>query len=55
MVELHRENETWIDQKGDSDEKLIEESKAELLKQIDDEKRANLNMPRREKQMNKPY
>ena len=36
-------------------ENWLEESKAKLLKQFDDEKRANLNMPRMEKQMRKQF
>ena len=35
---------------GSYDEKWLEESIAKLLKQIDDEKRANLNMSRMQKQ-----
>ena len=53
IVELHTENETLKNQIGDSDEKWLEESKLKLLKQIDDEKRANLIMSRMKKQMNK--
>ena len=41
---------------GSYDEKKwLEESKAKLLKQIDDEKRANLIMSRMEKQMKKQH
>ena len=36
IVELHTENETFKNQIGDSDQKWLEESKAKLLKQIDD-------------------
>ena len=38
---------------GSYDEKWLEESKTKLLKEIDDEKRANLIMFRMKKQMNK--
>ena len=53
IVDLHTENETLKNQIGDYDEKRLEESKAKLLKQIVDEKRANLIMSRMKKQMNK--
>ena len=53
IVELHTENEALKNQIGDYDEKWLEKSKAKLLKQIDDEKRANLIMLRRKKQLNK--
>ena len=52
-VELHTENEVLKNQIGDYDQKWLEESKSKLLKQIDDEKRANLIMSRMKKQMNK--
>ena len=54
-VELSTENETLKNKIGSYDEKLLGESKAKLLKQIDDEKRANLIMSRMKKQMNKHY
>ena len=38
---------------GSYDEKWLEESKNKMLKQIDDEKRANLIMSRIKKQMEK--
>ena len=38
IVELHTENETLKNKIGSYDEKLLEESKAKLLKQFDDEK-----------------
>ena len=44
IVELHTENETLKNQLGDYDEKWLEESNIKFLKQIDDEKRANLIM-----------
>ena len=54
IVELSTENDTLKNQIGNSDEKGLEESKAKLLKEIDDEKRANLIMTRMKKQMEKP-
>ena len=53
IVDLTTENETLKNQIGDYDQKWIEESQAKLLKQIDDEKRANLIMSRMKKQMEK--
>ena len=53
IVELSTENDTLKRKIGSYDEKWLEESKARLLKQIDDEKRANLLMSRMKKQMNK--
>ena len=53
LVELYTENDTLKNQIGNYDEKWLEESKAKLLKDIDDEKRANLIMSRMKKQMNK--
>ena len=52
IVDLSTEKETLKKQIDDYDEKWLEESKAKLLKQIDDEKRANLIMSRMKKQMN---
>ena len=49
IVDLSTENETLKNQIGDYDQKWLEESKAKLLKQIDDEKRANLIMSRMKK------
>ena len=40
---------------GFYDEKWLEELKANLLKQIDDEKRSNLIMSRMKKQLNKQF
>ena len=51
IVELSTENEPLKSKKGSFDEKWWEKSKANLLKQIDDEKRANLNMSRMQKKM----
>ena len=53
IVELSVENEFLKNQIGDYDEKGFQESKAKLLQDIDDEKRANLIMSRMKKQMNK--
>ena len=53
IVKLSVENESLKNQIGDYDEKWLQESKAKLLKDIDDEKRANLFMSRMKKQMNK--
>ena len=53
IVELSTENDTLKNQIGNYDEKWLEESKAKLLKDIDDEKRAILIMSRMKKQMNK--
>ena len=53
IVELSKENEALKNQIGDFDQKWLDESKAKMLKQIDDEKRANLIMSRMKKQMNK--
>ena len=53
IVELHTENESLKNKTGDYDEKWLQESKARLLQQIDDEKRANLIMSRTKNQMEK--
>ena len=53
IVELSVENESLKNQIGDYDEKWLRESKTKLLKDINDEKRANLIMPRMKKQMDK--
>ena len=53
IVELFTENDALKNKIGRYDEKWHEESKAKLLKQIDDEKRANLIMSRMKKQMEK--
>ena len=53
IVELSVENESLKNQIGQYDEKWLQESKLKLLKEIDDEKRANLIMSRMKKQMNK--
>ena len=51
LVDIHTENDTLKNKIGDYDEKWLEESKYKMLKQIDDEKRANLVMSRMKKQM----
>ena len=53
IVELSTENDALKNKIGSYDEKWLEESKAKLLKQIDDEKRANLIMPIMKKQIEK--
>ena len=53
IVDLSTENDALKDKIGDYDEKWLEESKLKLLKEIDDEKRANIIMSRIKKQMNK--
>ena len=53
IVELIVENESSKNQIGEYDEKWLEESKAKLLKQIDNEKRATLILPRKKRKMNK--
>ena len=53
IVDLTVENDALKNQIGEYDQKWLEESKAKLLKDINDEKRANLIMSRMKKQMNK--
>ena len=53
IVELSTENDALKNEIGSYDERWLEELKAKLLKEIDDEKRANLIMCRMKKQMNK--
>ena len=53
IVDLSTENDALKNKNGPYQEKWLEESKAKLLKQINDEKRANLFMSRMKKQMNK--
>ena len=53
IVELSTENDALKNKIGSYDEKWLEESKAKLLKQIEDEKRANLIMSIMKKQMEK--
>ena len=53
IIELSTENDVLKNQIGEYDEKWLQESKEKLLKDINDEKRANLIMSRMKKQMNK--
>ena len=53
IVELCIENAALKNKKSSYDEKWSEKSKAKPLKQIDDEKRANLIMSRMKQQMDK--
>ena len=53
IVELSTENDILNDKIGSYVENWLQESKAKLSKQIDDEKRANLIMFRIKKQMEK--
>ena len=54
IVKLSVENDSLKNQIGDYDEKWLEESKAKLLKGINDEKNANLIMSRMRKKMHRP-
>ena len=53
IVDLSTENDALKNKIGDYDEKRPQESKAKILKDIDDKKRADLIMSRMKKQMNK--
>ena len=53
IVDLSTENDALKNKIGDYDEKWLQETKASLLKDIDDKKRADLIMSRMKKQMNK--
>ena len=53
IIELSTENDALKNKIGSYDERWLEESKAKLSKEIDDEKRANIIMSRMKKQMNK--
>ena len=53
IVDLSTENDALKNKIGDYDEKWLQESKAKLLKDIDDKKRADLFMSRMKKQMEK--
>ena len=53
IVDLSTENDALKDKIGPYDEKVLQESKDKLLKQIDDQKRANLIMSRLKKQKDK--
>ena len=51
IVELSTDNDALRNKTGEYDEKWLQESKDNLLKQIDDERSANLNTSRMKKQM----
>ena len=51
IVDLSTENDALKNKIGSYDKKWLEKIKAKLLKQIDDENRANLIMSRMEKQI----
>ena len=53
IVDLSTENNALKEKIGDYDQKWLEDSKAKLLKDIDDKKRADLIMSRMKKQMEK--
>ena len=53
IIELSTENDVLKNQIGEYDQKWLEESKAKLLKDINNKKRADLIMSRMKKQMNK--
>ena len=53
IADLTVENDALKNQIGEYDDKWLQESKAKLLKDIDDKKRAEFIMTRMKKQMNK--
>ena len=53
IIDWTTENDALKEKIGDYDERWLQESKEKLLKDIDDEKRANLIMCRMKKQLNK--
>ena len=53
IVDLSTENDALKEKIGDYDQKWLEDSKAKLLKDINDKKRADLIMSRMKKQMEK--
>ena len=53
IVELSTENGFLRSKIGDCDEKWVAKSQTKLSKQTDDEKSANIILPRMKKQMNK--
>ena len=53
IIELDAENQALKNKIGIYDEKWLEESKARLLKQIDDDKRSRIIMERMKKQLSK--
>ena len=55
IVELSTKNDALKNKIGFYDQQWLEEANANLLKEIDDDKGANLVMSRMQKQMNKQY
>ena len=53
IIELSTEKDVLKNQIEEYDQKWLDESKAKLLKDINDEQRANIIMARMKKQMNK--
>ena len=53
IIELSTKNDVLKNQIGDYNQKWLDESKAKLLKDINDEKSVNIIMARMKKQMNK--
>ena len=53
IIELSTENDVLKNQIGDYNQKWLDKSKAKLLKDINDEKSANIIMSRMKKQINK--
>ena len=53
IVDLSTKNDALNNKIGEYDEKWLQESEAKILKQIDDDKKANLIESRMKKQMNK--
>ena len=53
IIELSTENDVLKNQIGNYNQNWLDESKTKLLKDINDEKRANIIMTRMKKQMNK--
>ena len=51
IVELSTKNDASKNKKGSNDKEWLEESEAKLLKQVFNEKRANILMSRKKKQM----
>ena len=54
IIDLITKNDALTNKIGSYDERRLDKSEAKLLKQIDDEKRANLIMSRMKKQIEKP-
>ena len=53
IVDFSTKKESLDNKIGSQDENWTEESKAQLLKQFDDDKRPNLSLSRKQKQMKK--